>query len=110
MSVKRKFVNVENLPLRQNHVETVKDDVNSRSSKSRSQVNWPESSQRQIQESNNTSQSSQMGHTIEEVESSTFMGITIDSYLTWTNHIDKIYNKLIKVRYALSRLHQTASV
>jgi hypothetical protein len=41
------------------------------------------------------------GKCLEESVNTKFLGLQIDNYLNWTNHIDKFISKLSGARYAV---------
>lgn len=49
-------------------------------------------------------------NTIEQVNEINFLGVTIDSHLTWKSHISKINTKISSWCYALSILVETTSI
>jgi hypothetical protein len=47
---------------------------------------------------------------IEEVDSAIFLGICVDKYITWNEHVDMLCKKMYKFIYALRIIRRTTSV
>lgn len=50
------------------------------------------------------------GHKLQEVNETTFLGITIDKHCNWKAHVNKVCNKINKFVYVLYELSKTSSL